>query len=210
MNRQKEQLLQVTLSLALASALAACTSSSTPDHTTMTGTNAFPVASTAMVPTGLHCSHDGVLTSGKLDALTVVVADVDLSTTACQGDHFDILPHVLQLQVATGGYFASDPNAANQPITSGMTFPILNEHVSDENLCGNVPAGTTQPPAVAILNQCPGGAPCTANYCAMNGSITVSDISETSVAGTFDITLINDDAEPQGSLSGSFDATPCP
>lgn len=196
-------------SIALASALAACTSTSTPDHTTMTGTNAFAVASTVMVPKGLHCSTDGALPSGKLDALTVVVSDVDLQTTACGDGDFDILQHVLQLQVATGGYFAADPASANQPISPGTTFPILNENVADENLCGNVPAGTTQPTAVAMLNQCP-DSHCTAQYFASAGSITVSDVSATSAAGTFDLTLVNADGESQGSLSGSFDAMPCP
>jgi hypothetical protein len=193
--------------MSFALALAACTT--TPDHTTMTGTNAFTAASTVMVPKGLHCSTSGVVTSGKLDALTVVVADVDLNSTGCPGLDFDILPHVLQLQVATGGYFAADPNAANQPITAGMTFPILNENVSDENLCGNVPAGTNQPTGIAILNQCAAGSSCK-NYFASTGSITVSDVSSASVNGTFDLTLINADHEPQGTLSGSFDATTCP
>ena len=175
--------------------------------TTMTGTNAFPVTSTVMVTEGLHCSS-AVLASGKLDALTVVATDVDLSTS-CPGG-FDILPHVLQLGIATGGYFTADPDSANQPIVAGTTFSILNEGVTDEDLCGNVPGGTTQPTAIAILNECPNGSPCAVNYFASAGSITVSSVSSTSVAGTFDLTLVDEDDEPEGTLSGSFDATTCP
>jgi len=190
--------------LSTALALAAC--STTPDHTAITGTNAFTPVATVMVPKALHCPS-GALTSGKLDALTIVVADVDLNSMGCPGKEFDILPHVLQLGIATGGYFAADPNAANQPITAGMTFPILNENVSDEDLCGNVPDGTTRPTGIAILNDCTGSS-CKHDF-ANTGSITVADISSTSIAGTFDLTLINDDHEPQGSLSGSFDASTC-
>src|SRR3569832_648852 len=116
------------LVLSTALALAAC--STTPDHTAITGTNAFTPVTTVMVPKGLHCLS-GALTNGKLDALTIVVADVDLNSMGCPGQVFDILPHVLQLGIATGGYFAADPNAANQPITAGIAFPILNENVSD-------------------------------------------------------------------------------
>jgi len=163
-----------------------------------------------MLTKGLHC-HSGLLPSGNLDALTVVVADIDLGPT-CPTNVFDFLPHVLQLEVATGGYFASDPSSANQPISPGMTFPILNEHVTDEELCGNVPAGTTQPTAVAMLHECPNGSPCSyaKQFFASAGSITVSSVSSTSATGTFDLTLVNMDGESGGALSGSFSALPCP
>jgi hypothetical protein len=180
-----------------------------PNGLTMTGSNAFAVTSTVMLTKALHCTS-GALPSGELDALTVVAADVDLSSTSCPSGGFDLLPHVLELEVATGGYFTSDPGSANQPIVAGTTFSILNEHVSDENLCGNVPGGTTQPTAIAILNECPSGSPCSVNYFASAGSIKVSTVSPTSVAGTFDLTLVNTDGEAQGTLSGSFDASTCP
>jgi hypothetical protein len=187
--------------------VAACTGS--PDGTTISGTNAFSATSTVMLTKPLHCPTSGVLASGKVDAMAIVVADVDLSAK-CPSGPFDTLPNVLQLEIATGGYFAADPNAANQPIVAGTTFPILNENVADENLCGNVPSGTTQPTAIAILNRCPNGSPCTVYDFASAGSITVSSLSSTSVAGSFDLTLVNSDGESQGTLSGSFSANTCP
>ena len=195
------------LAAPLALAFAAC-GTTPPDHTTVIGTNAFTAASTVMVSGGLHCSKRGVLTSGNFDALTVVVADVDLISTGCPHHDFDYVPHVLQLEVATGDYFTADPSTASQAITAGMTFPILNEDVSDEDLCGNVPAGTDQPAGVAMLHQCVESA--CKDYFASTGSITVAEVSSSSVAGTFDLTLVNNDHEPQGSLSGTFAAPACP
>jgi hypothetical protein len=185
--------------------LAACTGSS--GGTLVTGTNAFSAVSSVMVTKGIHCATTGVLPSGELDALSIIVADVDLDSTACPSGDFDLLPHVLQLEVATGGYFGADPS---QPISAGTTFPILDEGVTDEDLCGNVPAGTTRPTAIAIFNECPNGSPCSALDSASSGSISVSSVSATSVEGTFDLTLANADREPQGTLSGSFSATVCP
>ena len=69
--------------------------------------------------------------------------------------------------------------------------------------------GTNQPTGIAILNQCAAGSSCK-TYFASTGSITVSDVSSSSVTGTFDLTLINNDHEPQGALSGILDATTCP
>ena len=188
--------------------LSACSGSPDDGGTTMTGANAFSATSTAMVTKGLHCTS-GVLASGGFDALTVVAADVDLSSTSCPDGDFDILPHVLQLEVATGGYFAADPDTADQPIVAGTTFTILNENVTDEDLCGNVPQGTTGPTAIAMLNKCPSGS-CSATYFASAGTVTVSSVSSTSIAGTFDLTLVDEDAASQGTLSGSFDASACP
>ena len=115
----------------------------------------------------------GELPNGQFTALTVAVADVDLVSTSCPAGNFEIVPHVLLLEVATAGYYPENPDSMNQPIVPGMTFPILNQHVSDEDLCGNVPAGAPRPLGIAMLNECPNGSPCSAISFASSGSITV-------------------------------------
>ncbi len=177
----------------------------------MSGPNGFTPASTVMLQTPVGCSPSGVLSSGKLDAMAVAVADADLRSPTC-GNLEIALPHVLLLQVATGGYFAADPNAANQPIVAGTTFTILNEGVTDEDLCGNVPSGTTTPTAIAMLGLCPTPNQCTTEFWATSGSVTVTSVSPSTVAGTFDL-VFNDmsgGGSDGGMLSGSFSASTCP
>lgn len=201
--------------LGLALVLVACGSPSkeradAAGGTTMTGPNGFSPTSTVMMQTPIGCTPSGVLSSGKLDALTAVVADADLRSPTCGS--LDIsLPHVLLLQVATGGYFAADPNAANEPIVVGTAFSILDEGVTDEDLCGNVPAGTTAPTAIAMLEQCPTATTCTTQFWATSGSVAVTNVSPTAVAGTFDLVLGDTDGGSNGgTLTGTFTATTCP
>lgn len=190
-------------SVLFGSVLAACTSSPSANNS-VTGTNGFSVASSVMRTKGDHCAS-GVLASGKLDMLTVYVADGDVCSLN------EPSSHTLELQIATGGYFAADPNAANQPLVAGTTFPILNENVSDEDLCGNVPAGTTQPTGIAMFQLCSDGT-CSRSviHWATSGSITLSSLSATTAAGTFNLTLADNDGESGGTLSGSFDSGACP
>ena len=195
----------------LVGALGACgTSSSSPDDTTLTGSAAFAVTSTVMVPGGLHCQAKGTLSNGQFEALSIIAADVDQATTACTGSHFDIQPHDVEIELATGdGYYGS--GSSHTPITVGMTFPILNERVTDEDLCGNVHAGTTGPQSILMVNVCPGGV-CKTQF-AGSGSVTVTAISATTVSGTFDVTLLDQDGNgqgAQGALSGTFVADTCP
>lgn len=190
-------------SVLFGSVLAAC-SSAPPMNNSVTGTHAFSLASSVMRTKGDHCAS-GVLPSGKLDTLAVYMADGDICSLN------DVSSHTLEIQVATGGYFAADRNAANQPLVAGTTFPILNEKVSDEDLCGNVPDGTTQPTAIAMLQLCSGGS-CSGSviHWATSGSITLSSLSATSAAGTFELTLADNDGESGGTLSGAFNSEACP
>ena len=190
-------------SVLFGSVLAAC-SSAPPMNNSVTGTHAFSLASSVMRTKGDHCAS-GVLPSGKLDTLAVYMADGDICSLN------DVSSHTLEIQVATGGYFAADRNAANQPLVAGTTFPILNEKVSDEDLCGNVPDGTTQPTAIAMLQLCSGGT-CSGSviHWATSGSITLSSLSATSAAGTFELTLADNDGESGGTLSGAFNSEACP
>jgi hypothetical protein len=180
--------------------------------TTLTGANMFTPQSTTMDSQAIGCST-GVLTSGSLDALSAIVTDVDPGTTCALlgGSGNAAVPHVLLLEVATGGYFAADPNAANEPITAGTSFAILNEGVTDEDLCGNVPASTTTPTAIAMLEQCPTPTTCSTMYWATAGSITVNSVNSSAVAGSFQLTLGDESSDSAGgTLSGTFDGLACP
>jgi hypothetical protein len=192
------------------SVLAACSSSPTANNS-VTGTNAFTVVTSVMRTRGDHCPS-GVLPSGKLDTLAVYIADGDVCSLPYLSSANDLSSRTLELQIATGGYFAADRNAANQPLVAGTTFPILNEHVSDEDLCGNVPDGRTQPAAIAMFQVCSDGT-CPEHsviHWATSGSITLSSLSATSATGTFNLALADNDGEPGGTLSGSFNSDACP
>ena len=192
----------------LVGSLAACGSSTTsPDTTTLTGSAAFGVISTMMVPGGLHCRANGALPNGQYEALSIIAADVDQDTTSCTSGHFDFQPHDVRIELATGeGYYGS--GSSHAPIAAGMTFPILNERVTDEDLCGNVPSTTTGPLSLLMLTAC-AGTECHTMF-AGSGSVTVTEVSGTTVAGTFDVALRNQDEEDQGALSGTFAADTCP
>src|ERR1700749_2024186 len=89
---------------------AACGASSSPssDVTTLSGSAAFAVTSTVMVPGGLHCEANGELSNGQREAVTIVAADVDLDATSCTSDDYDIQPHGIEIELATGaGYYGS-------------------------------------------------------------------------------------------------------
>jgi hypothetical protein len=45
---------------------------------------------------------------------------------------------------------------------------------------------------------------------ATSGSITLSSLSATSATGTFNLALADNDGEPGGTLSGSFNSDACP
>ena len=196
-------------SVLFGSVLAAC-SSSPPANNSVSGTNAFTVVTSVMRTRGDHCPS-GVLASGKLDTLAVYMADGD----ACSLPYLSPengLSHTLELQIATGGFFAADRNAANQPLVAGTTFPILNEHVDDEDLCYNVPDGRTEPAGIVMFQVCSEGtcAEHSVIHWATSGSITLSSVSATSATGTFDLALADNDGEPGGTLSGSFNSDACP
>lgn len=191
-------------------ALAACSSSPSPEDTTFTGAAAFVVTSTMMVPGGLHCRANGALPNGQFEALSIIATDVDQATTSCKSGDYDIQPHDVRIELATGdGYYGS--GSSHTPIAAGMTFPILNEGVSDEDLCGNVHAGTTGPQSIVMVSVCATGE-CHTQF-AGSGSVTVTAISGTTVSGTFDVALLDQDGNGQGArgaLSGTFVADTCP
>ena len=185
--------------------VAACGGSSSPlDGTTLSGSAAFAVTSTVMVSGGLHCQASGALSNGQFEALTIVAADVDLETTSCTSGEYDIQTHGIEIEIATGsGYYGS--GSSHPPIVAGMTFPILNEGVNDEDLCGNVAASTSGPQALVMVSVCPGGS-CNTQF-AGSGTVTVTAVSATTIEGTFDVTLLDRDGNAegaQGALSGTF------
>ena len=100
--------------------------------------------------------------------------------------------------------------SSHPPIVAGMMFPILNEGVNDEDLCGNVTAGTSGPQALVMVSVCPGNS-CDTQF-AGSGTVTVTAISATTIEGTFDVTLLDQDGNAegaQGALSGTFVADAC-
>jgi hypothetical protein len=158
---------------------------------------------------GIHCATNGALANGQFEALSIVAADVDLDTTSCTNGDFDIQPHGIEIEIATGnGYYGS--GGSHPPIVSGMTFPILNEGVNDEDLCGNVPNTQTGPVAIVMVHVCPNGS-CNTQF-AGSGSVTITETSATSVEGTFNVALLDQDGNPQGTkgvLTGTFVADTC-
>jgi hypothetical protein len=179
-----------------------------PGTTTVTGSNGFTPTSTLMQQTPIGCSQSGLMANGNFDALVAIVADADLNDSC--GSASIPVPHILMLQFATPGYFASDPDAANNPIVAGMRFSILDENVIDEDLCGNV-ENATQPTAIAVFEECPTVDACTTQLWATSGSVTVTSVSSSEVEGTFDLVL-GDDSGPTvgGSVGGTFSAETCP
>lgn len=190
--------------------LVACGSHNPPTNTAVDGASGFVPTSTMMLQAPVGCTVSGLMTNGDLDALTVIIADADLVSGDC-GSASVPAPHVLLLQIATGGYFTADPNAANEPIIAGTTFSILDENVTDEDLCGNVPGDTTQPTGIAILEECPVADMCTAQYWATSGSLTVTSVSPSAIEGTFDLVLGDTSGVSiGGQLTGQFSADTCP
>jgi hypothetical protein len=183
-------------------ALVACGTNGT---TTLAGSNGFTPTTTLMMQTPPGCAQTGLMTNGNLDAFAAVAADAELS---CSGGRI-LASHALLIQVATPGYFAADPNAANNPIVAGTQFSILDENVSDEDLCGNV-ENATQPTAIAVFDECPAAGDCTAEMWATSGSVTVTSVSSTDVEGTFDLVLGDEDGPSDGgTLTGTFAASTC-
>jgi hypothetical protein len=177
----------------------------------LSGSQAFGVTSAYMLPAAYGCSNSQ-LPSGQLDAMTVVLGDADLAPIACMDSQTTAVPHVMILSVASAGSLTADPATANDPLVSGDNYPILDEGVTDEDLCGNVPANTNHAVAIAMTESCPTGQ-CGTSYWATAGAIALTSSSPTHVAGTISITLGNGaggSADDGGALSGNFDADVCP
>lgn len=202
--------------LLLAAALFGCSNASggnPADPLRLAGPQGFDVTSTALLSTPIGCGS-GVLPSGMLDGVTVFLGDQSVSPLACNaadaGSSDAGLSRLVQIQIASAGYLSTSPPAANVPLMTSFPYPILNEGVSDEDLCGNVPGGMAAPVAIVTYGVCDPSAGCTTSYWAVAGSVTLSALSTTHIEGTLDVTLGNEGGDVGGKLSGTFSADLCP
>jgi hypothetical protein len=111
---------------------------------------------------------------------------------------------ILDLELATPQY-ATMMDAATQGLTPG-TYVVGNEHQNDPDLC-MLPTGTT---AFLQLLDVAGSSPTSIS---VSGTVTITSVSATAIAGSFSVTMggpygQTDGGTPQ--LSGSFNATACP
>ncbi len=172
------------------------------------GTNSFTVSSAVLLTTPVGCSG-GMLPSGALDGISIVLGDADLVPLVC-GSNTGSIPHVLTMSLASAGYLSADPNTANDPLLIGFPMVIYNENVTDEDVCGNVPSGTNYPVAIAVTEACPSATNCTTSYWATTGSIRLASLSATHVDGSLSLTLgDNTGTSSGGTLTGTFSAAPC-
>ena len=138
---------------------------------TLQGTNAFTVTSAVLLTSPVGCSS-GMLPSGALDGISVILGDADLVPFVC-GSNTGSIPHVLSMSLASAGYLTADPSTANDPLLTGVAEPIYNENVTDEDVCGNVPSDTGHPVSIAMTEACPSATNCTTGYWATTGTIAV-------------------------------------
>ncbi|HUB07931.1 MAG TPA: hypothetical protein VMB50_13050 [Myxococcales bacterium] len=191
---------------------AACSGSSGSTGS-LTGSQSFPVASTQLSEI---CGACGADSSGAPSAMAVFLGDRPLASVACVavgadggiggGDAGPI--QIVQLQLAAPGLATCSGGSASGALAAG-TFPIVDEGVTDAEVCGNLPAGTQGAAAVLVVETCNGLSGCNVSDWAVAGSATLSAVSATSASGTFDVFLGNATVPDAGELKGTFTAASC-
>jgi hypothetical protein len=184
---------------------------------TLTGPEAFTVASAAASASISQCGTCGKLADGTLDSVGVVLSDQIITGLVCSNDGGagTATSHVLQIQVAAANYVscANGNVTSNFPValTANSSYPILNEDVDDEDLCGNIPAADVQALSIVTSSTCQGlSGTCSSQAWAQSGSVTIDSLSSTSVTGHFSVVMGDaNGAADGGALSGTFTAPLC-
>ena len=191
-------------------------STGTTGGSALSGSQAFTVTSSVASAGISQCGSCGLLTDGGYDSMGVILADQDATRLVCTP--VDAGPsgafHVVDIQFASAGYVDCAINiTSNLPalLTPGTTYAILNEDVSDEDICGNIPGSHMEALAILTVASCPSGsASCNTDLWAESGSVTLDALDATSVSGHFDVFLGNGGSIPDaGELSGTFVAPIC-
>jgi hypothetical protein len=175
---------------------------------TLTGSQAFGVGSVINVYSAQDCSGNAFADAGVRPAANIFFLPSAISPSAlCDVDA--AAPDagssiVMALQIATPEWAMYAPAPLTQSLTPG-TYTISNEHQDDEDLCMLAPGGTA-----ILLIYPPGGE---SLWVATSGTVTLTTVTATSVAGSFHVVLtpqFPDAGVSAPSLSGSFNAAACP
>jgi hypothetical protein len=176
--------------------------------TTLTGEQAFPVRYTWM-DTALpsqECGGTGRTLDGGLAAAAVDLFDTDVSAVAC-GDGGTATGRVVELGIATTEWAGGKTTGLTQSLGPG-TYVVGDQKVPDEDFC-MIPSGATA--WMQVLTFDDAGVP-SADWNGTSGSVIVTTLDGTSVAGTFAVQLgdPNGSSADGGTLSGTFSAAICP
>jgi hypothetical protein len=198
----------------LADAAATLLATDAGGSNTLSGALAFPVGFSLMDPREAadEC-HANVLPDGSFDAISVLLASGGVSGSFCGSSvpTVDATGIVVDVEIAALGYGSQPSNPV--ALAPGL-FPIGNEGVPDDDLCMlEVNPGALLD--VRAFDQDGGGATTLAQ--GLSGTVTVTSVSQTGIAGSFSATMI--DLDPvsgaplpgtESSLTGTFDTTLCP
>ena len=182
---------------------------------TLNGSQAFTVTSSVASAGLSQCGTCGLLTDCGFDSMGVILADQNVTSLVCtpQDAGPSGLINVVNIQFASANYVscANGNLTSNLPalLAPGSSFAILNENVTDEDICGNIPTAHTEPLAILTYAACPSGSSsCNTVYWAESGSVTLDALSASSVSGHFDV-FLGDGNVDAGELTGTFAAPVC-
>jgi hypothetical protein len=181
----------------------------TPGTGSLTGPSAFPVKWVWMDSGEVTSSCGGAATSsGGVAAIAVELFEDDESSLACS-DGGSLVSNGtgrdIDLEIATTEYIQG-ATTLTQTLGPG-TYVIGDEGEDDPDLC-MLPSGTN-----AFLEVLDFGTADDAVETAVSGTVTIDTLSATEITGTFDVYLGGPYGQTDGgpqSLTGSFDAVPCP
>jgi hypothetical protein len=188
---------------------------------TLSGTYSFPVAGSVLDAQGIAeaCGNEPTLPDGGVLAFEIALSGADgatLCSAITSSSNAAASQPAVVIQVATSAFIAQSAPAdggAPAPLTTG-TYKIGFENVTDDDLC--MLSGTGGQALVDVLQlgmTDAGGAFPKAT--AVSGTVTVTAIASSHVAGSFDVELapVSDsgsiDTQHPTALSGTFDATAC-
>ncbi len=174
----------------------------------VSGAASFPVRWMWMNP-AVPARQCAIVTTadGGIAATAIYLLQVDLSAEACADASF--VPSAagqrfIAIQMAAPAY--ATRRSVSEALSAGA-YTIGNESVPDEDLC-MLPTGAT---AILQVLELPdaAGAGALPIWNAVVGTVTVTGLSATSIAGAFDVVLgdPNGGSADGGALSGSFDAS---
>ena len=150
-----------------------------------------------------ECGGTNLTSGGSLAATAVVISDSDFSAYVC-GDAGSVSTgHAVVIAVATSEYAGESNKSPTQGMSPG-TYTIGNQNVPDPDFC-MFPPGTNA--FLQLFDADDGGA-----WNGINGTVTVTQVANTSISGSFTTQLQNTDGSnaDAGSLTGTFTAPACP
>jgi hypothetical protein len=175
---------------------------------TLTGEQAFPITFTWMdpaMPTS-ECGGNNATPDGGIAATAVILAANDLTALACGDGGAPAQGKLVEIGIATPAWVLNQQTTQTQSLAPG-SYPVGDQKVPDEDFC-MIPQGKTAWFQVLQFNDA--GTPF-ATWNGVSGSIDVTNVTNSAVAGSFNVKLgdANGGSADGGTLSGTFSASTC-